>query len=186
MLSLAIKNTILMVLIILIFHFLIKNYLLEQDYVPTQKKTADAPIQTAPEVKLESVTTNPAVEKAVTPVIEKLTDSKPMPIKSNLTTSADDELLKFVFGQEDTATVPVESKPSFKKSTPLSQLPTGAPSSSSNPDVDNGGASFTVIKQYENENIMNGGDLFKGIQGYSLGAEDAFSSLDAFFEPMKN
>lgn len=149
----AIKNTILMVLIILIFHFLIKNYMLErmQDIVPPVKRS-DAML---PASCNNDIGSSPQDEKRVTPM-PVLNQEPPVIDYKKQKKEREDELLKFVF----------EAGPSSAKSEKEMIAVVKAPPSDK--------PSFTV-KDYDA--MATGGiGSFEGIKG-----NDLSDSLDSFY-----
>lgn len=95
MLSMAIKNTILMVLIILIFHFLIKNYMLErmQDMVhPVKRNDALLPASCNDETAEKDET-----KVAPLPLPKSSAQEHTVIDHNKQKREREDELLKFVF-----------------------------------------------------------------------------------------
>jgi len=147
MLSCALKNSILLILIVLIIHFLIKNHLYEFNMESYDEKTK--PIRN----KLESV-----VEAAAT--IEKY--EQPVNQVESVIKKQDDDLYKFVFEDmvpkstsvavEDNCKIPIGNVDAPK------MVPTSGPLKQ---DFDK----YMMINEYSDENIMNGGELFQGIKG---------------------
>jgi hypothetical protein len=191
MLSIAIKNTILMVLIILIFHFLIKNYLFERSLTQVQQQSFTETTTSKPETK-QSIETKPPSEAPAVCVNK----AKPVPADIANTKSKEDDLLRFVFENtlEDTKSDVTEkliSAPNtvipFQTSgdtSGISPVTTQVVKVDSSPPIEDpvacGKNSFSVINEYENECVMNGGQLFQGISGYD-GPNQNFTSLDSFF-----
>jgi hypothetical protein len=178
----AIKNTILMVLIILIFHFLIKNYLIEKSVEATFHDTTTKSTGSVSDVSLQLVSKEePIKPPAPLPleikdkiVVENMMNSvilDPLPSAVKKLDQHEDDLLKFVFGND--------AKPSAAVSM-LNDVVTIEEQTSNDPSESSGVKNFSIIKQYDNENIMNGGSIFQGIQGFELGSDANFQSIDGF------
>jgi hypothetical protein len=186
MLSVAIKNAIIVILLIFIFHFLLKSHLYEkQTYSNLQplikSKVVEEPPKVAEPVPCLSV---PAVP------VKQSHETFEAPEKK----SDDSDLFRFVF--EDSAKKPepregtrIAAKcPAFS---PTSGDTTGIAACNTHvvkaPEADESAAkcdakAFSIINEYENESIMNGGQIFQGICGFD-GSEPTPSSIDAFFSP---
>lgn len=172
----AIKNTILMILIILIFHFLIKNYLFEASITQPRKI----------EVEKKQVEPSPPAPIATIPTVEKVLETKEDP--EELRKKKEAELFEFVFNETVTPVLNNDSEgralsPStvqVVKAPPEPKLPPPQATRSQDEAFQNSAAQFATIKEYENEKIMNGGSLFEGISGYEPVGSD-LSSLDAVF-----
>ena len=163
-----------MVLIVLIFHFLIKNYLVEraleypvQQRSTEEKQNSSVPVQQGPAPAPVVVSPPPSAPKNVPP--EQFIDKE---------AKADEELLQYVFGTQESKQV--------SSANPATPPPANKAHAMPSAEETGGGKHFTVIKEYDNENMMNGGGMFKDIQGFEFGTDDNFQSLDAFFAPVKN
>lgn len=176
MLSIAIKNAILTVIIILIFHFLIKKYLFELSLqLPPVK-----PKKTIVEKDDETVKPTTHQLSPTTPLPPPVPESIP-PAKPK---KSDDELLNFVF--ENTLELPKQQMPPPASSSGISATTTEVVKTTTNPTEPNApmmmknAEKFTVINEYDNESVMNGGQIFQGISGYD-GPNSNFVSLDVYF-----
>ena len=182
----AIKNTILMVLIILIFHFLIKNYLIEKSVEATFNDTTTKSSESVSDVSNRLHVQLVSKEEPIKPpaplpleikdkiVVENMMNSvilDPLPSAVKKLDQHEDDLLKFVFGND--------AKPSAAVSM-LNDVVTIEEQTSNDPSESSGVKNFSIIKQYDNENIMNGGSIFQGIQGFELGSDANFQSVDGF------
>lgn len=179
MLSVAIKNAIIVILVIFIFHFLLKTHLFEKR---AYSHTLQKPI-IAEQPKCDPV---PCLAEPAVPVT-KSQEHFEEPEKK------DDELFRFVFensnndkreGTRIASKCPVSYSPSSGDTTGISSCNTHiikAPEETNN-DAKCDAKAFSIINEYENESIMNGGQLFQGICGFD-GADVTPSSIDAFFSP---
>lgn len=179
-LALAIKNTILVVLIILIVHFMVKNVLLEKP----QSKPAQ-PVSSVP---------TPALEPEPLPVKNAdIPPSKPSSdeVRGGLD-KAKEELLKFVSDDDEdldkfftkcTTTTPkssdnetCKSHPPFPLSTTcdpaIQKLPSSTPQATlcakKTTDTQESKKKVMILQEYDNENSMNGGDLYGGLKAFDM------------------
>lgn len=203
MLSLGIKNAILVLLIILILHVLIKNALIDAESRTTPKKTE--PTKVIKEPFKAPVSTLDLEANKVAPI---KAPECPAPEKKE-----DDnaELLKYVYGEDadqtDISTFfkglditrDVEKEINTKLKCPVlkSDDNTLPLSTTCDPKLQNMATTLAqdvkadcnleqnlqtmLIKEYNNENAMNGGDLYGNLSAYDMGAlnyqEYACSSL---------
>jgi hypothetical protein len=184
MLSLGIKNAILVLLIILILHVLIKNALMETNVQTPTKKLEDFKPVSPLDPELNKVA---PVKVPECPAPEKKEDDNA-------------ELLKYVYGddadQADIATFfkgldvtrDVEKEINSKLKCPVlksddNSLPL---STTCDPKLQNMATTLAqevkadcnleqnlqtmLIKEYKNENSMNGGDLYGNLSAYDMGA----------------
>lgn len=160
MFSIAFKNGIIMILIILIVHFLLKNYLIDHRIAgfTQEPMPAPVPVPTPMEVKV------PAPPS-------KVIEDDPVPSKNAPATAGktvrfaddDNELLAYVKSLDEDPTVPINCdtkldpssviKSSLKKSKPIH-------------DPSNASGSLYYVSEYEEEDVMNGGMLFENINGF--------------------
>ena len=159
MLSIAVKNALLIILIILIFHFLIKNYLLDNTKAHfTQQEAQESKTQ----VPLQYLDAPSCASQS--PIPEAL----PMPTES-LKVDKEAELFKFVF--ED---------PPATCSPPLESSYQPEAGSIKKPKTATGETPVThdqmFINEYDNESVLNGGSLFGGLSGFDSMAGN-YSSL---------
>jgi hypothetical protein len=187
--ALAIKNTILVVLIILIVHFMVKNVLLEK---PLLK-----PVQPVPSAPIPAPVPTPVlvpVPSADIPPSKPSSDEVPKTKQQGGLDKAKEELLKFVSDDDDedldkyftkcTTSTPLSSDnatcksnvprdPPFPLSTTcdpaIQKLPSSAPQSTlcakKTSDTKN---KVMILQEYDNENSMNGGDLYGGLKAYDM------------------
>lgn len=191
-LALAIKNTILVILIILIVHFMVKNVLLE--------KPQSKPVQTVPSKPIsahgsEQVSSIPTAETSKTgdiPPSKPSSDEVPKTKQQGLD-KAKEELLKFVSDDDDDldkfftkcmTTTPSSSDntmckssvprdPPFPLSTTcdpaiqkLSSSPQATLCAKKTTDNLESKKKVMILQEYDNENSMNGGDLYGGLKPY--------------------
>lgn len=198
-LALVIKNTILVILIILIGHFMVKNILLEKTTPTKPNAKPDAKPADKPEAKLES---KPQDASAPIDSIVSKPSNDVQPVQGGLD-KAKEELLKFIDDDNDNdddnlddyftktttdGTLPAPLTPFNTKmgenplplNTTCDQTVQQLPAASTIPAIPaipatintiNTTKSLAVVNEYENESTMNGGQLFGG-----LGAFDAFDS----------
>jgi hypothetical protein len=166
MLSLAVKNAILVTLIILILHFMIKNYIVE---MPVPR-----PLQPVSEVKQDNVTNEHFTDTQIKP-IEPIPQPKSAPDlidkKDALEKKAkEDELYKFVFDDSEitSCSPPLKETPYVPE--PSSIKAPKEPCKSSNLNFDN-----MFINEYDNESSLNGGTFFGGLSGYEITSNDYVS-----------
>ncbi len=158
MLGVGIKNALLMLLIILILHFLIKNVLVEQrSYNMKTEK---------PKVEVKDLEDDIQIRDNIPTIEQNKADKK-------------DELLKFVMDDEGEAKTnlekffePIANEEAFDDSYNIAcdaNLDTKkviensmkAPKKPNEQNANN----FLIIHEYNNENVMNGGSL-GGLGGY--------------------
>ena len=139
MLSLAIKNAILVTLIILIIHFLFKNIIIERQEEPYHIHTD----KTEKEKEPEPIITKPIPE----PLPKETFTAPPILLKNN-----EEELYKYLFQEE--VLKPIEKPKLDSESTSLETRKAEAD------EFDN-----MIIGKYDGESVMNGGVLMNGISG---------------------
>lgn len=154
MLSIAVKNAILVVLIVLIAHFLLKNYLYE--------KSAHAP-HTPPTLPPKPETERFADESTSSQVTElpaELNGQTGQTVKSEA-----DELYKFVFNDE----TPGQCAPPQ----PALYVPEPATlKAAKEPTKQSLNQENLVLNEYENESVLNGGALFGALSAFDSYAGD--------------
>ncbi len=163
MLSIAIKNTILLFLIVLILHFMIKKYLFDHKYlnVPTAVPPAAVVVTTANPPPVESFDVSPPTLTAAPPEING---------------ELEDQLLKYVMANSpqsaakvmDATTCGVPSSQDFPIETSLKK----------GKKEERGCSSFMVVNEYDAENGLNGGTIFGNLAGYNS-CDDMFSTIDS-------
>jgi hypothetical protein len=176
MLSVGIKNSILLLLIILILHFLIKNGVMDKGV---------------------------GITSSVPPTLPSVTSSPPPPPSSTKTeppTSVKsgehykDDLLKFVFDDDKQekqlekffdpqAQPPFPDDKTLKPDFPLAcntlslmeepKEELKLPKEIEKPSIGN----YLVVNEYKDESVLNGGDLMKGLSGYDE-FDDHFQSYE--------
>lgn len=184
--AIAIKNLILFILIILIGHFVVKNFLLDKESVVKTKPTQDSIFP----IKLPSATQS-TVKDATEPTIAKK-EKEPEGLDK-----AKAELLKFVDEEDNeqtlnkyfvkTSSIPTDDCKSKVEVSPFPLSTTCDPNIQILPNKNNANEppkkpkqctllskNVMVLNEYDNENTMNGGDLFNGL--------NAFDSFDNHFQ----
>lgn len=150
MLSIAVKNSLLVILIILILHFMLKNHLLEQNAIISKTLTLEGTSKIRP--------TTPRKEEGIESL--QLT-ADPAKAKYN----KEEELYKFVFETDakqcdpPSHEPPVVDKGTLQKPKPISKQALNQTN--------------LVVNEYENESALNGGNLFGALSGYD-GMESAY------------
>lgn len=158
MLSIAVKNSLLVVLIILILHFMLKNYLIERD----RQTFTNSPVKTVVHT-----------EESATPIPSQIGESKSAEISfepENPVKDAD-ELYKFVFDDD-----PIELASNLGKMSSLGSAACDAPKqhipdpatmkAAKNPQKQAINNNFLVLNEYDNESALNGGNIFGNLSGY--------------------
>jgi hypothetical protein len=190
--AIVIKNIILFVLIVLIGHFLVKNFLIDKDGVNDRATTS---IVTAQHPKdTDSIVQQTQLSKDATEPSLSKPEKEPEGLDK-----AKAELLKFIDEEEnggltkyfaeprqETSKVPTDD---CKSKVQTSQFPL---STTCDPDIQiidaamkkeiprkpkqctNLTKNVLVLSEYDNENTMNGGELFNGL--------NAFDSFDNHFQ----
>ena len=164
MISVAIKNAILLILIILIIHFMLKNALREKFENPLHPQPPPSYSSSGGEILPGAVQPSPP---------DALTSAGATASKK----SDEEELLKYVLGQADSTTEPttckVQNTPYVPETTSLKAPKKTIPSS-------NGYSEFEVINEYEDETALNGGKVLGSLSGFDSNLDD-FSSIDQGF-----
>lgn len=187
--AIVIKNIILFILVVLIGHFLVKNFLIDKDTTSTsQSKTVFPQVLQGKDTKNAKDTkdTNQSLPTLVKDATEPII-SKPENEVEGLD-KAKEELLKFVDEEDgdhinkyfkETTPVPTDD---CKSKTQTSQFPL---STTCDPDIQNVQnvntkkdlakkpkdctlirKNILVLNEYDNENVMNGGELFNGLSAF--------------------
>lgn len=192
--AIIIKNTILVILIILIGHFLVKNFLLDKKY-----KSANTTYKTEPNKDIggalvplkNTIVPAPIVPDSETP-IAKPSSSVIETVQGGLD-KAKEELLKFIDSDDDgnvdsffghDKVLPSQPTDDCKLKgidimLPLSTTCDQSIQSLSKVDkvlkssghITNTQKNLMMVNEYENENTMNGGELFAGLSAF-----DAFDN----------
>lgn len=151
MLSTAIKNTILIILIIFIIHFIIKNHLASSKAAHI---SADSKV---------SLTTQKSNEGFESPV-ENSTDSI-INYAKDPSLNDEEELLKYVLANKNTEFASsLPSCPEVKTDIPSIDILT---TKKSKPVVDSQAFNqMMFIGSYDDEKSMNGGEVFGGLHGF--------------------
>lgn len=190
--ALAIKNTVLFVLILLILHFVVKNVLLEKSF-PRASST-----QAVKSSDIGSTTTtnivNPKTEETPTEVPSGVPSSDIVNKVQGGLDKAKEELLKFIDDDEDddkdlnsyfinkssTATTKpcdyndkIGDQPLPLNTTCDSQIQKLSMAKESHLDLSpkKDVKTLKFVKEYDNESTMNGGQLFGGLEAF-----DAFDN----------
>jgi hypothetical protein len=191
--AIVIKNTILVILIILIGHFMVKNFLLDKK-IPNSYKTEPNKDLGGPLVPLKNgIVPAPIVPENETPIAKP--SSEPVSKIQGGLDKAKEELLKFIDDEEesverffgtdtDLGTQPTDNcKPIVQESMfPLSttcdpkiqSIPNLEKPVKANCNLDQNKKNVMLLNEYENESTMNGGQLFGGLS--------AFDSFDNNFQ----
>jgi len=156
MLSLAVKNSLLVVLIILILHFMMKNYLLEN--VDTHRKTHQHQTQ-----KNDSFTQSTAIKEK-----QYITENPHITLTKPIKTHDADELYKFVFENESNQSPMCKQEQIFVPESSTLQAPKQQVAQSLN--FEN-----LVLNEYENESPLNGGHIYGNLSGYDSYSGDYVS-----------
>lgn len=160
MLATAIKNFVIVALLLLILHFLIKNALVERFPV-------GAPLALSPSPRVRASDPAPAPEGPSTVASTKPSTADPDDAK---------ELFEWAYKEEASrpACTPnhLDVADIFKKSEKRGH----APNQQRLKDA-------VVINEYSDEKVMNGGPLFAGLHGYD-GADSKWSSVDGTGAPL--
>lgn len=189
-LALAIKNTILFILIILIVHFMVKNVLLE--------KPQSKPVQPVPSGSASEPVSTVVISKkadADIPPSKPSSDEVPRTKQQGGLDKAKEELLKFVSDDDEdldkfftkcTTTKSTSSDNAICKSRathppfPLSttcdpaiqKLPEATPQATlcakKTTNTQESKKKVMILQEYDNENSMNGGDLYGGLKAYDM------------------
>lgn len=204
--AIIIKNTILVVLIILIGHFMVKNFLLDKKKLSPSTSPSTSSQEPNKEVGgalvnvKNEVAPTPIVPESETPIAKPASDAVQQ-IQGGLD-KAKEELLKFIDDDEDEdnvdryfskdATLPPQPTDNCKAKVldPILPLSTTCDQSiqmmaKSDKTVKIGTANVcnpqknvVMLNEYENESTMNGGELFGGLSAY-----DAFdNNFHSFFD----
>lgn len=187
-LAIVIKNIILFVLIILIGHFIVINFLLDKQGsnsgAPSKPYTTSSTVQPPPSTSLPlSKPLKSGVGEGL-PVVDKPQDSKPLVEPQGLD-RAKEELLKFVDDDESMAkyftcnkTLPPVPTDDCKSKVQVSQFPL---STTCDPNIQIvkkdpikvdpsqctlSSTNVVLVNEYEDEKPMNGGALYGGLSGF--------------------
>jgi hypothetical protein len=147
MFAIAIKNTILVFLIILIFHFILKN----QQLSHTHKETFEKPKASA----------DASVEKVLSPTEDQKLDTF---VDFSNTKNDEEELLKYVYSNKETDFMK-EPCMEIKTDIPSTETLT-AKSSKTVSDSQQTLGDAMLIGAYDDESTMNGATIFGGLQGF--------------------
>lgn len=161
-LAIAIKNSVLLLLIILIIHFLIKNALIEQ-YEESFQATVVA-------------------ERNATSSCNATASSESTATATATVTATDDEdLYKYVFGEPtDCAAAAELTRESNKGCGDESKKATKPPTISKCKTACDGSGDINgnlIVGSYADENGLNGGALFDGLLGYDGAHHSSFQEL---------
>jgi len=185
--AVVVKNIILFVLLVLIGHFLVKNFLVDKELTKPQRNEVHAVIKTTDTNDIDK-----KVAIAIEPKIAK-PEKEPQGLDK-----AKAELLKFVDEEDsvsnlkkfftETNSVPTDE---CKSKIQTSQFPLSTTCDPNIQAIDisaemkkeipkkpkhctNLSKNILVLNEYDNENVMNGGELFNGL--------NAFDSFDNQFQ----
>lgn len=193
-LAIIIKNTILVILIILIGHFMVKNFLLEKkSKLPSFKQEPNKDLGGSLVAVIPDITPSPIVPENETPIAKPSSD--PVTSIQGGLDKAKEELLKFIDDDDDNV------ERFFGKDTELASQPTDnckpkvqdnmfPLSTTCNPDIQSlkgnekpvkancdlkqNKKTIMMINEYDNESTMNGGALYGGLS--------AFDSFDVNYQ----
>lgn len=159
MLSLVIKNAILIILIILIVHFLLKGMLDERKGPSMIQPQAQAQAQTQTQAQTQ-----------VQPAAPSLFSAEPMPISSNLlegmtsNNGTKDDLFSYIYGGKD---VSASVSASFEEKEKEKDIPKASSlGDEKEPPKDAGTVHHMIIREYTDEKPLNGGNLFNGLSAF--------------------
>lgn len=157
MLSIAIKNSLLIILIILILHFMLKNYMLET----RPQRKAQVAVEPKPEPFVEAQVPSPSeLPSSEKRPLESAAPAPVQPVELESMKIEEDELYKFVFNEEckidDSTFLPEPATIKLAKQ----------------PKDDAMNFDTMILSEYENENTMNGGTLFGSLSGFDSMAND--------------
>ena len=196
-LAIVIKNTILVILIILIGHFLVKNFILDKkSRNPSYKEEPNKDLGGSLVPIKHELTPSPIVPENETPIAKPSSD--PVSLIQGGLDKAKEELLKFIDGDDDIegyfgndtvlGTQPTDNcKPKVQDNMfPLSTTCNPDIQSLTNTDKDikancnlnQTKKNIMVINEYNDESTMNGGALYGGLS--------AFDSFDNNYQSICN
>jgi hypothetical protein len=192
--AIIIKNTILVILIILIGHFMVKNFLLEKQVKqPIFKTEPNKDIGGALVPLKNGLAPSPIVPESETPIAKPSSD--PVNSIQGGLDKAKEELLKFIDDEDDNVemffgsdtTLGTQPTDNCKAKTQDNSFPL---STTCNPDIqtmpqfeknvkancnlNQNKKNVMMLNEYDNENTMNGGELYGGLS--------AFDSFDNNFQ----
>jgi hypothetical protein len=162
MLSVAFKNGIIMLLIILIIHFIIKNYIFTLHGQGNIVVQVERDVSKSFKTEVGAITDENFIEKDEKDMIVQTT---PLPAKPFVLD--EEELFKYVQSLEDSKQIMFDANTknastcddafetidtSIKKGKPIDPSKTNTP--------------YYMLSEYDDENVMNGGHLFKNIDGF--------------------
>lgn len=183
-LAIVIKNTILVILIILIGHFMVKNFLLDKKPRPSYKEEPNKELGGSLVPLKNEIVPSPIVPENETPLAKP--SSEPVSMIQGGLDKAKEELLKFVDGDDeiegyfgndsDLGTQPTDNcKPKVQDTMfPLSTtcnpdiqfLPKTDKSIKANCDLNQIKKNIMLINEYDDESTMNGGALYGGLSAF--------------------
>lgn len=184
-LAIVIKNTILVILIILIGHFMVKNFLLEKKPLPSYREEPNKELGGALVPIKNELAPSPIVPENETPLAKPSSDTVST-IQGGLD-KAKEELLKFIddddddiegyFGNDTELGIqPTDNcKPKVQDSMfPLSttcnpdiqSLPKTEKPVKGNCNLNQTKKNVMLINEYDDENTMNGGALYGGLSAF--------------------
>lgn len=196
-LAIVIKNTILVILIILIGHFMVKNFLLDKkNRLPTYKEQPNKGLGGALVPIRNELAPAPIVPENETPIAKPSSD--PVSLVQGGLDKAKEELLKFIDGDDDIegyfgnesvlGTQPTDNcKPKMQDNVfPLSttcnpniqSLPQPEMDVKANCNLTQTKKNVMMINEYADESTMNGGALYGGLS--------AFDSFDNNYQSFCN
>lgn len=183
-LAIVIKNTILVILIILIGHFMVKNFLLDKKPSLSYKGEPNKDLGGALVPIKKELTPSPIVPENETPLAKP--SSEPIATVQGGLDKAKEELLKFIDGDDDIegyfgndielGIQPTDNcKPKVQDNMfPLSTtcnpdiqfLPKTDKSVKANCNLKQIKKNIMMINEYDDENTMNGGALYGGLSAF--------------------
>lgn len=166
MLSLVIKNAILIILIILIVHFLLKG-MLDERKAPSviQPQTSPAPSgslgASAPKTEL-TAEPMPLSMPLSSSLLENMSNPNPNP------NSTKDDLFSYIYGGKDVsapASLEEREKDTENEKGKIHESPSPVGDEKEAPK-DAGTSHHMIIREYTNEKPLNGGNLFNGLSAF--------------------
>jgi hypothetical protein len=175
MLSIAFKNGIIMSLIILIVHFLIKNYLIGKFSPEPSNQYHRTTIESVPKsfniIKTPERTPLPLneifveMDESVAPM--QSIGPKQAPVVPSLIPD-DEDLYKYIKSLENSSNIQFNANTKASTTTGFCDVETTDNSIKKAKPIDpsTNGTPYFMLNAYDDENIMNGGHIFKNIDGF--------------------
>lgn len=176
MLSIAIKNALLVTLIILILHFMIKNHLLER-FTPMPSQLS----QPSPQLPVSSGMVGAAPSAGIASSFTDISNMQSEPAPTALTASTpittaqpkvdkEAELYNFIFNDDaPSCAQPPKETPYIPEPATIQAAKAPMKQSLNNDQM--------FVSEYDNESALNGGMLFGGLKGFDM-QERAFMAYE--------